>query len=70
MFVNDLSLHGQTRAVEAKVTKLAAKQVQQAGNRCGFGAEMTIKRSDFGVGAPGGVGDEVRLLIGIQSAAR
>ena len=66
----DLSLHGQTRAVEAKVSKLSAKQMQQAGNRCGFGAELTIKRSDFGVGAPGGVGDEVRLMIGVQSVAQ
>lgn len=64
----ELTLRGQTRPVEAKVTKIATQETQ-TGPRCGLAAEMTIKRSDFGMDfmVGQGLGDEVTLMIGLQS---
>jgi len=66
----DLTMRGQAKPVEAKVTRLSVKQGQR-GTRCGFAAEFLINRSDWGVsyGAGQGLSDEVKLNVAIQSAA-
>ena len=66
----EMTMRGQTKAVEAKVTHLAVKQGQR-GTRCGFAAEFAINRTDWGVsyGAGQGLSDEVKLDVAIQSAA-
>ena len=64
----DLSMHGQTHPIEAKLTHLSVKQGQR-GARCGLSTDITIKRSQWGVGPAEGLGDDVRLLISIQSAS-
>ncbi len=66
----DLTMRGQTKPVEAKLTKLAVREGQR-GTRCGFAAEFTVKRTDWGVsyGAGQGLGEDVTLMVAIQSAA-
>ena len=66
----DLTMRGQSKPIEAKLTHLAVKQGQR-GTRCGFAAEFTVSRSDWGVsyGAGQGLSDEVKLNVAIQSAA-
>jgi polyisoprenoid-binding protein YceI len=65
----NLAMHGQEKPVEAKVTHLLLKQGPQGGTRCGFSTELNIKRSEWGVGPQQGLGDDVKLMISIQSAA-
>lgn len=66
----DLTMRGQTKPIEARLTKLAVVEGQR-GTRCGFSTEFTIKRTDWGVsyGAGQGLGDDVKLMVSIQSAA-
>ncbi len=68
----NLTLHGVTKPVTAKVRNLKSKQTPR-GHRCGFGAELTVKRSDFGVTTmmgEDGIGDEIVLHIGVQSVKK
>lgn len=66
----DLTMRGQTKPIEAKLSKLAVVEGQR-GTRCGFSTEFIVKRTDWGVsfGAGQGLGEDVRLMVSIQSAA-
>ena len=64
-----LSMHGQEKPIETKLTHLSLKEGQR-GSRCGFSTDLTIKRSDFGIGPDQGLSDDVRLLISVQSASQ
>lgn len=68
----DLTLLGKTKPVKAALKLVGEKDVgpQMGGVRAGFDVTFTIKRSDFGFGAGMGenvLGDEVRLMVGIES---
>lgn len=65
----NLGMHGQEKPIETKVTHLSVKQGPQGGKRCGFSTEISIKRSEWGVGPDQGLSDDVKLMISIQSAA-
>lgn len=68
----DLTLHGETKSVTAKVTKI--------GSGTNFGkpvvgveASLTIKRSDFGIGkkfGPEVLGEEVQLTVSLEAAKK
>ncbi len=68
----ELSLHGVTRAVPLKVSRIACgvhplKRVWT----CGFSATATIKRSDFGMTSfASSVGDEIELRIEAEGERR
>jgi polyisoprenoid-binding protein YceI len=64
----DLSLHGETKSITVKLEKIGEKDIPQAGGlRAGVGTTFTIKRSDFGMNfMPGGVGEEVTLMINLE----
>lgn len=62
----DLSLHGVTKSITIPMTKVGAAKTQM-GERAGFDATFTIKRSDFGMNfMEGAVGDEVTLMINLE----
>ena len=64
----DLTFHGTTKPIEATVTRITTGEAR--GQRCGVDAEFTIKRSDFGMDQgveEGALGDEVKLMVGLQS---
>ena len=64
----DLTFHGETKPIEATVTRLTTGEAR--GERCGIDAHFTIKRSDFGMDTgveEGALGDEVKLMVGLQS---
>ena len=65
----NLGMHGQEKPIEAKLTHLSVKQGPQGGTRCGFSTELNIKRSEWRVGPQQGLGDDVKLMISIQSAS-
>jgi len=63
----DLSLHGKTKSVTFAVEHAGPITHPRAGTVAGFHAEFPIKRSDFGVGKPEGLGDEVRLTLSLEA---
>jgi polyisoprenoid-binding protein YceI len=65
----DLMLHGQTKSVTAKVTKVGEGDLGKPfGYRIGFDGELTINRSDFGMTKPVGDGsDEVTLYLAFEA---
>jgi len=63
----DLSLHGVTKPVTAKLEWIGKGETPQ-GYKTGADVRLTIKRSDFGMTKylEGGLGDEVTLMIGLE----
>lgn len=63
----DLSLHGVTRPLTAKVQQTGSGKDPWGGFRIGFETTFTIKRSDFGMNfMREGVGDNVRIMLSIE----
>ncbi len=63
----DLTLHGVTNPVTVMVEVLGKGEFPPSVARQGIEAMLAVKQSDFGMkGMPGGVGDEIRLLIAIE----
>jgi polyisoprenoid-binding protein YceI len=62
----DLSMHGKTKSVTTAVEFAGPIKDPWGANRAGFHAEFTIKRSDFALGKPEGLSDEVRLTIAFE----
>jgi polyisoprenoid-binding protein YceI len=62
----DLTLHGKTKPVTFQVEHAGPVKDPWGMTRAGFHAEFEIKRSDFGVGKPEGLSDEVRLTIAFE----
>lgn len=62
----DLTLHGVTKPVTAKVEKTGQGNTP-AGQRAGLATTFTIKRTDFGMSFMlQGLGDEITLMFGIE----
>ena len=68
----DLSLHGVTKPVTANV-EFVGMSDKGGSARAGFEATFTIKRSDFGMKYgvdKGAVGDEVRVVVGLEGTSK
>ncbi len=66
----DLTLHGVTRPIDIVIEHIGTKETRM-GVRSGFTANLTIKRSDFGMSYMAGMlGDEVTLMIGIEGVKK
>lgn len=66
----NLTLHGVTKPVTLEVEDIACRvnPMEKSKYTCGFSAETTIKRSDFGMDAYSKlVGDEVALALEIEA---
>jgi len=62
----DLTLHGVTKSITVTLTKIGQAQTQM-GERAGFDAQFTIKRSDYGMSFMiGPVSDEISLMINLE----
>jgi polyisoprenoid-binding protein YceI len=67
----DLTLHGVTRPVTVKVQHLGSGSDPWGGYRAGFETTFDIRRSDFGMDyMPGGVSDEVRLIVAVEGVRK
>ncbi len=67
----DLTIRGVTQAVDVDVS-LAGPVDTERGRRCGIETEFVLKRAEFAMtyGLQGGmVGDEVRLIVALESVA-
>lgn len=63
----NLTIHGTTKEVTVNVTKLGEGDFgAQMGERSGCEAVFTISREAYGVGAAGGLSDDVTLMIGLE----
>jgi polyisoprenoid-binding protein YceI len=66
----DLTIHGVTKPVTIKLEKTGEGKTQM-GERIGFGTEFTLKRSDYGISfMPDGLGDEIKVAIGIEAVKK
>lgn len=66
----DLTIHGVTKPVTAKLEKTGAGK-GQGGAIIGFETTFNIKRSDFGIAyMPDGLGDDVRITIALEAGAK
>lgn len=64
----ELSLHGKTNTVSFTVTPIGAGKDPWGGYRAGYQANVTIKRSDFGMKYMlGGVGDKIDITLNIEA---
>lgn len=67
----DLTLHGVTKSVTAKVVKVGAADLAQMGYRVGYEAELKVKRSDFGMSKSIGDGsDEVSVTVAVETVRK
>lgn len=65
----DVTLHGVTKPVTFTLT--GGKTMDVRGKKVtGYTTEFTLKRSDFGVGAAGPLGDEVFIDVSFEGAAK
>lgn len=63
----DLSLHGVTKPLTVRITKIGGGQDPWGKTRIGGELSFTIKRSDFGMtGMQQAVGDEVTLFVSLE----
>ncbi len=63
----DLTMHGTTKSITIPVEKVGESNTKMMGPRAGVEATFTVKRSDFGMNTmQGPVGDEVKLVIGLE----
>ena len=65
----DLTIHGVTKSVIVSVQVTGIAPGMGGRQLAGIEGTTTIKRSDFGMKAmPGGVGDEIRLIVALEAA--
>jgi polyisoprenoid-binding protein YceI len=70
----DFTMLGKTKSVTAKVEFTGAKSnPAPMGDRAGYEATLTLKRSDFGMSygvANGALGDEVRVVVNLEGTKK
>lgn len=65
----DLTLHGVTKPISAKMEIIGKGKGPRGGEIAGGEATFTIKRSDFGMGQmQGPLGDDIGVIVGIEAA--
>jgi polyisoprenoid-binding protein YceI len=70
MVTGDLTLHGVTKEIEVPITKTGEKDTGKAGYRTGWEANVSLKRSEFGMKYgldQGAIGDEVELTVSFEA---
>ena len=67
-----LTMHGVTKPVSLAVEFVGANSDPRMGTRAGFSATGKLKRTDFGVGKPGGgmVSEDIKIEIDVEGVLR
>lgn len=64
----NLTMHGVTKPVTFKLKHIGAAKDPWGGYRSGYQATTIVKRSDYGINfMPGGLGDDVEIVLNIES---
>jgi polyisoprenoid-binding protein YceI len=67
----DLTLHGETKPISVKVTKVGLGKGMDGGPLLGLEANFTVKRSDYGMSKMvGPVGDDVAVTVAVEAAPK
>ncbi len=67
----DLTLHGVKKSITVKFEKTGSGKGQKGEDLVGFETSFTVKRSDYGMTQMvGPIGDEVKLMIGIEAKTK
>lgn len=65
-----LSLHGVSKEITIPLERLGSVEAMGA-YRTGFEGSFTVKRSDYGMNwNPGALGDEVKLMLGVEGTRK
>ena len=64
----DLTLHGVTKQITVELDHVGAAKDPWGGYRTGFEGSFEIKRADYGITyMPGGLGEDVRIIVAIEA---
>lgn len=67
----DLSLHGVTKPITAKVVRVGNGKGMDGEDLVGFETTLSLKRSDYGMSnMVGAIGDDVTLTIAVEAARK
>lgn len=66
----DMTMHGVTKSITFTLKGGKTVEFPKGMPRTGFTATLMVKRSDFGVGAAGPIGDEVHIAIGMEGTKK
>lgn len=67
----DLTLHGVTKSIVVPVEVVGIGEFPKGTGRAGIEAVFSIKTSDFQIkGMPGALGEEVRLMVGLEGVKK
>ncbi len=62
----NLTMHGETKPVTFTLKGGTKVEFPKGVQRTGYSTDLVLKRSEFGVGKPPGLGDEVFVAIGFE----
>jgi polyisoprenoid-binding protein YceI len=64
----DFTLHGVTKPLKVTLTKTGEGKGMGSEQRIGYETIFSINRNDYGItNMPGGIGDEIKLMVGIEA---
>ena len=66
----EFTLHGVTKPITVTIHHTGSGEGRGGVQIAGMESTFTIKRSDFNLGKPGGVGDEVRITVSLEGARK
>lgn len=67
--VGEVTMRGVSKPVTAKVS-MATGKGRGGEERGGLETVFVVKRSDFKLGGPGGIGDEVKVIVSLQGVKK
>ena len=67
----DLTLHGVTKSITTRLERVGTGKDPRGGTMTGFEAVFSVNRSDYGINfMPGGLGEEVRIMVAIEGGRK
>jgi polyisoprenoid-binding protein YceI len=66
----DFTLHGVTKSITFHLTGGKMAEFPPGTKRTGYSTDLVLKRSDFGVGAAGPIGDDVHVSISFEGTSK
>jgi polyisoprenoid-binding protein YceI len=66
----DFTMHGVTKSIKFNLTGGKTAEFPPGTKRTGYSTDLVLKRTDFGVGAAGPIGDEVHVSISFEGTSK
>ncbi len=66
----DFTMHGVTKSIKFNLTGGKTAEFPPGTKRTGYSTDLVLKRTDFGVGAAGPIGDDVHISISFEGTSK